>query len=166
MQEPTPRYSYIYNNLVSGPEDFIGLVAYSIYKREKIAYIRDFEKNHDGKSPNTEELLEFHKMAHCLLENYKELATIYVSRFCNDICMEYTSKLKEEYKGKLRWAKCSGWAAAITQSVIGSIIGAILVGVLVILLLYSRYGLEWVIKDAVNTYMITNPPIEEPRKTK
>ena len=53
--EPTTRYSFIYNNLVSNSGDFIGLVAYSIYKQEKIEYIKKFEDAHQ-RSPNPDEL--------------------------------------------------------------------------------------------------------------
>ncbi len=67
IKKPTPRYSYIYNNLVKGSDDFVGLVAYSIYKKEKIKYIQDFEDAH-GHSPSTEELLDFHTQAQCRIE--------------------------------------------------------------------------------------------------
>lgn len=154
----------MYSNLVNGPDDFIGLVAYSIYKQEKIDYIRSFEEKH-GKSPKPEELIEFHQIAQSRLESYKELATGHVNDFCQSVCQEYGLELNRTYEEKLLKAKCFGWGAAITQSVIGSIFGAIAVGVLVVLLLYSRYGLEWVVRNAVGT-LATTPNIEEVQNVK
>ena len=152
LKNPHLAIAYIYNNLVKGSDDFVGLVAYSIYKKEKIKYIQDFEDAH-GHSPSTEELLDFHTQAQCRIEQYKELATLRVNNFYDDI---YASSSVDLNK-KILEAKLFGWGASIAQSVIGSILGAVAVGVLVIILLYSQYGLGWILQDTIKTYMSSLP---------
>ena len=49
------RYSYIYNDLVQNERDFVGLVAYGIYKRDKIKHIQRIEAKL-GKEPEPQEL--------------------------------------------------------------------------------------------------------------
>ena len=109
----TRRYSFIYNNLVHNSNDFIGLVAYSIYKQEKIQYIQNFEKE-KNRTPNTEELFDFHKQAQCRIAQYEEIATSRVNKFYDKIYSKSATNLKHElYK-----EKGFGWVASITQSVI------------------------------------------------
>ena len=147
-QKETPRYSFIYNALVEGPDDFIGLVAYSIYKKEKIAYVRRFEEK-NGRSPEPSELQDFHGQAHGRLEQYKELATAHVADFYDSIYKAQSESLEQEYhqklKDDLKQARTS-WFAGVCQSLIGSFLYSILIGVIAVLLLYSQFGFEWMVQ--------------------
>lgn len=142
------RYSYIYNELVNGPQDFIGLVAYSIYKQKKIDYVKEFETSR-GRAPQPEELKEFHAIARGSLEEYKSLAAIRVNNFLEDVFKEKVEVLDEEYQRKLKWKVRKDWGKGIAQSVLGSFLWTILLGVVVITLLYSLYGFSWLAQDMV-----------------
>lgn len=52
-------YNFIYERLVSSPRDIVGMIAYSLYKREKVEYIKEF-KQRNGKDPEVTDLLSFH----------------------------------------------------------------------------------------------------------
>lgn len=52
-------FNFIYEKLVSSPTDIVGMIAYSLYKREKLEYIREFKKR-NGKDPEAADLQSFH----------------------------------------------------------------------------------------------------------
>ena len=49
------KYNYIFSKLVDDETDLIGLVAYGIYKNNKIGYIEKF-KEKQGREPSEDEL--------------------------------------------------------------------------------------------------------------
>lgn len=71
------EYNKVYELLVTGDKDFVGMLAYSIYKKQKQEYIVDFIKN-KGVRPTVEDLKEFHKFAtqKTQLKMYKDRATV------------------------------------------------------------------------------------------
>jgi hypothetical protein len=50
------RYSYIYSKLVTDPNGLTGVIAYCLYKQEKIAWIEDFKKSHNDIPPTDKEI--------------------------------------------------------------------------------------------------------------
>lgn len=150
-QEVKTRYSFIYNELVTGSNDFIGLVAYSLYKQDKIAYVKNFEKE-NGRSPEPCELKDFHDMAYVRIAQYKEIAENRVASFYDSLFKAQSENLEQEYQAKLvqelKKAKPSWWAG-VFQGMLGSLLFTIALGILVLSILYSQYGLKWVVKQAV-----------------
>ena len=68
------KYNFIFNQIVENDDDFIGSLAYVLYKRNKIEYIEQYKKEHSGKEPELSELREWQK-GECVkskLENYKK----------------------------------------------------------------------------------------------
>jgi len=83
------KKNYAYFNLVdqSQPNDFIGMVAYSLYKKSKVEYIQKYRKEHSGKSPDEETMNEWQK-SQCTpqqVELYKTKSTKIIALFVNDI---------------------------------------------------------------------------------
>ena len=37
------QYNFIYSKLITGKDDVVGMLAYSIYKQHKIEFIEDFK---------------------------------------------------------------------------------------------------------------------------
>lgn len=75
-QTQVPReFNYIYSKLVQEPNDIVGLLAYSIYKEHKIAYITDFTSK-NGRAPSDTELMRFHDSSstEACIATYKENA--------------------------------------------------------------------------------------------
>lgn len=70
------NYNYIFSKLVNAEDDVVGLLAYAIYKQQKIEYIEDFTKKHDGRGPTDEELAPFNELTsqNKQIENYKNIA--------------------------------------------------------------------------------------------
>lgn len=145
------RYSFIYNELVEDSKDFVGLVAYSIYKQDKIVYVRNFEKVH-GRVPEPYELEDFHIQAKIHLERYKEIAENRVSDFYDTIFKVQSEELEEEYRQRLtdelKTTKPSWWFG-VSQSIMGSVLYTLLLGIIVLTFLYSQYGLGWVVNQCI-----------------
>lgn len=80
------KYNFIFNQIVENDNDFVGSMAYVIYKRNKIGYIEKYRKEH-GKEPELSDLREWQK-SECVkskLENYKKLAEQKTTAFVNTL---------------------------------------------------------------------------------
>jgi hypothetical protein len=80
------KYSDIYNKLVTDDDDFVGMVAYAIYKKNKIEHIKNIKEEH-SREPTDDDLTSFHSSS-CLktsIEGYKKMAVESISRFANNL---------------------------------------------------------------------------------
>lgn len=98
------RYSFIYNDLVSDELDLVGLIAYAIYKREKIAVVRCFKEEH-GREPEPKELKNFHCQAAANLEQYKRLAEYALSELCETLIGQEIEEQEERFRKKKKRLK-------------------------------------------------------------
>lgn len=155
LQPNLQRYSFIYNDLVEDREDFIGLVAYSLYRQAKINYVKKFEENH-GRAPEPKELVEFHDLARSNLAVYKEIAANRVSDFYEDIYKTKAAELESQYQERLtaKLAKIGGWWTGVWQSFVGSLLFSTIIGIFVVCILYSQYGLGWIAQDIIKKAII------------
>lgn len=58
--EQEGKYNYIFNQLVKDENDFVGYVAYTLYKQNKVAHITKVKED-KGSAPTDEELREWQK---------------------------------------------------------------------------------------------------------
>lgn len=75
-----------YDSFVKDPhEDFVGMVAYTLYKVSKIEYINDYKERYGGSEPDDHTLKEWQQtqLTPGKIENYKELAGNKVNLFVN-----------------------------------------------------------------------------------
>ncbi|QLA18951.1 hypothetical protein [Desulfolutivibrio sulfoxidireducens] len=156
MSESRERnYNRIFEKLAGEPDDLIGLLAYGIYKREKIEYIQDFcGKN--GRGPTDEELSLFHDASLVRLEQYHKLAEVDLTAFLDSLAEEEVQAVSQEMdrrlKEELLKAKPS-WKASIIQSFLGSVLFTFFVGMIVIIIIGWRYGVNTIIQEG--TKMMT-----------
>jgi len=100
------KRNYAYFQLVDQeqPNDFIGMIAYTIYKKNKVEYITKFRNNHNGSAPTDEQLSEW-QQSQCTtqqLELYKERATTIITAFINDIIDSKHLALKENEENNIK----------------------------------------------------------------
>lgn len=147
------RYSFIYNDLVENEQDFVGLVAYSIYKKEKIQHIQSLEKNW-RRAPDPNELEDFNNMAATRLEQYRELATLRVNKFCQDILAqaieEYEQGMQSEMREAVKKLKPVSWWVGFSQSLAASVVYSLLIGALITFLVYSQKGVSALVTALLN----------------
>lgn len=145
------RYSSIYNELVDQPNNLVGLLAYSIYKKEKINYVKRFEEEH-RRPPDPSELKEFHQQSHHRIGQYNEIAESRVSDLFDSLFKTQSELLEEEYNNRLMAelkAYKPSWWAGVFQGVMGSILYSIFIGLIIFYLLYAQYGLGWLIQYGI-----------------
>lgn len=82
-------YNTIYNSLVRDENDIAGIIAYSVYKRQKIEYINNFQKD-KHQLPNDEDLKAFTDMsvAPSQLEFYQNEAAFLTEEFLTNVLAE------------------------------------------------------------------------------
>lgn len=95
----TDCFNSIYKKLVSSEEDFIGMVAYSIYKNSKIAYIENYFSEHNTK-PDKELLKEFYRNSQCepSLELYTSKAEKIIGAFTTEIAQHEIDGMAHEMR--------------------------------------------------------------------
>lgn len=88
------KYNFIFNQIVENDDDFVGSMAYVLYKRNKIEYIEQYKREH-GKEPELSELREWQKgeCAKSKLDNYKKLAEQKTTAFVNNLQGEKEKQL-------------------------------------------------------------------------
>lgn len=69
-------YNPIYSVLVENEQDTLGIIAYSLYQRQKIEFIQAFKVKHD-REPKDEDLAPFHDVSNSptQLESYRNQAS-------------------------------------------------------------------------------------------
>ncbi|OOF22974.1 hypothetical protein [Salinivibrio sp. IB872] len=91
-------YNFIYDQLVDSEDDIHGIISYSVYKRQKIQFIKDFKSKNDGNDPSEEDLKPFNdlSMSDAQLEFYKSEATFLTQSFLENV-LEADLKERETY---------------------------------------------------------------------
>lgn len=95
------RYNFIFPKLVGEkpadpgqPQNILGLLAYGIYKQEKMAYIEEFKRKHDERDPEEHELDEFHTTSVARIPQYLRDAERQLSEFTDGIIKDNLADFK------------------------------------------------------------------------
>ncbi|EJL6307600.1 hypothetical protein [Vibrio cholerae] len=91
-------YNFIYDQLVDSEDDIHGIISYSVYKRQKIQFIKDFKAKNEGNDPSEEDLRPFNdlSMSNAQLEFYKSEATVLTQSFLSHV-LKADLKEREAY---------------------------------------------------------------------
>lgn len=91
-------YNFIYDQLVDSEDDIHGVISYSVYKRQKIQFIKDFKAKNEGNDPSEEDLRPFNdlSMSNAQLEFYKSEATVLTQNFLSQV-LKADLKEREAY---------------------------------------------------------------------
>lgn len=99
---PPPPGHAAYSTIVEGENDLVGLVAYSLYKSDKLAYLA---KHHTdiGRAPNNDEMMAFCRT--CTLPGpvsaYRSKASYLLSEMYDELLKEQVAEINEKYKAEL-----------------------------------------------------------------
>jgi len=90
-------YNTIYKKLVSDENDFLGMVAYGVYKKSKIAYIEDLGKG-KKKVPEDIDLKEFYRNSQSApqVEMYKVMAEQIIQKFVVQMAQDEVNEIEKE----------------------------------------------------------------------
>ena len=142
------HYNFIYSQLVENENDFVGHIAYSLYKTDKIGFITDYKDTHNGKDPEEETFENFHRTA-CVktnLERYKLHALVLLQSFLDDslstakkqIEDECVKKHKEILSEVVSTMKPHSFWHGVLQSLVGALAFMILCAALLFCLTFSE----------------------------
>ena len=92
-------YNFIYSQLVSDKDDIIGSIAYALYKKQKIEWIKDFA-NKKGREPTKRDMESFHTMTNGdeSLSHYREVAGNLAQEFALNLFDKDLKKMKGYYR--------------------------------------------------------------------
>ena len=129
------EFNYIYDQLVDSDDDIHGIIAYSVYKRQKIQFIKEFKNKNDGKDPNDGDLLSFNElsMSPSQLDFYRSEATVLTEKFLSNVLYADLQEREEYFSSRvhaeLRNIKPSHFVD-IFKSAVGALLFVIITGFL------------------------------------
>jgi hypothetical protein len=166
------RASEVFGSLVEAPDDFVGLVAYGIYKRRKIDFIQAYSARNGGE-PNDDVLDNFHAACVQNIPGYRVEASEIIQKFLQEysdqdveaykaqLATEHTmrlSNLEAEFNGKLERLRPSALASVI-HGALGSFVFTIAIGVVVVIILGLRVGAGGILQEFIRMLSpLTLPP--------
>lgn len=160
------NYNYIYSKLVEDENDIFGIIAYSIYKRQKIEHLNKFKVEH-GREATKTDLEPFKEFASSdtQLEFYQTQANHLVNSFIEFSISEYANNLESDFSNRvhqeLAGVKNNFWTG-VAQGVIASFLFVLLVGVIVFFSWSMKQGFSNAIEQAFNVKITS---IEEHKKS-
>lgn len=130
------QFNYIYDELVSDSDDIAGIIAYSVYKRQKIEWIKKFKEDHEGRDPTEDELRNFTGISTspAQLEFYKSEAAFLTQNFLSDVLEEdlierEASFFRSKVSTELTRIRPSFWRDVFAGA-IGALVFVMITGVL------------------------------------
>ena len=89
---------HVYDQLVTGPNDFIGALAYSLYKQTKVEWIVNLKATNGGLEPTAAESMMFHdfNVLPAQLQGYKDRATALAATFLSVATQQRLDELSSD----------------------------------------------------------------------
>lgn len=96
LENTQRNYNFIYSKLVNEDSDLIGHIAYSLYKKSKVEYIKDNKT--DGTPLTDNELIPFNKFSSTdsSVESYRIKAELLLQGFINNVLAEELDSYKNQ----------------------------------------------------------------------
>ena len=141
---PEPKaegHQRVYSLLVEGPEDFLGILAYSVYKQQKAEVIERFKDSNKLES----ELQSFYGLSKCESQRsfYKNqalgLARKFVDTAAGELIEESRTEITNDCRRKFESYKPSFWAS-VWAGVVAGIISILFLGLVIFFINSARYG--------------------------
>lgn len=142
------EYNFIYEKIVNEENDFIGKIAYSIYKEDKINFINSFYSTND-RNPTQDELKWFHEISSTdsSIERYRLQAENLLQQFLDNTLSEALNDATDEIRSnqillirdEVSKIKPAGFWTGVLQNVMATIA---LTGILALIVLIINFTTE------------------------
>lgn len=123
-------YNHIFSTLVQDDDDFVGMVAYTLYKRQKIEWIAQFKQNHGDSDPTPQELEDgFGKFSNMpsQIAAYRDQAIDLLDAFLDAALGEQVLDARERAKDEaIVKAVKKGWVAGVTENLVAGLISSVI----------------------------------------
>lgn len=158
-------YNFIFNKIVPYDGDFIGIIAYTIYKRQKIEWIKDFKKNNNDTDPTPDQIEEgFSKVSNLpsQIEAYRQQAVQFLDEFLDEALEQKVTQAREEAKNEeIVKAVKKSWTRNIAENLIAGIVGTLLTLSATGLIWVATQGPERLLREAISKYTAEKQEPEE-----
>lgn len=151
---PNHNYNFVYEKLVDDENDILGILAYSIYKRQKIEFLKNFHKE-NNRDPDQDEMASFQKLSvsDSQLEFYKNQSFVLVNAFLDEALEEDLNEREIDFSARVHSevSQLKGnFLTGVFQSLIGSVLFVFFVGIIVFFSWSLNQGLENAIESIFN----------------
>lgn len=165
-----PRnYNHIYRNLVKKDNDLVGIIAYSIYKKQKIQHIEEL-KDLNKTDPTDADLIPFNNISSnaTSIEGYRIKAENILEEFLNIILEKHKADVDQYYKDNntkllesvihdiIPKSKTRRFLNGVYQSVAGSILFLFVIAAFVMIVQSYKNGIEPVIEETFGVEILKN----------
>jgi hypothetical protein len=157
----------MYDILVDDQDDFFGIIAYSVYKRQKREQVNQYHVD-NGRYPTNGDLSAFYQIAKSPMqqEHFRQQALELMSAFCQQVLDDKTNEIDDEYKNKFN-ERCEKlkphfWFG-VWQSVVGSLVFLLAIGVIMLILWGFQSGPQGVVERLFNVKITTVPEDKDSR---
>ncbi len=157
-ERQTQEHNYMYSKLVENQDDILGILAYSIYKRQKIEYIQT-KRTAKGRELTDDDLEEFFRISNTpsQMQFYRAEAELLADEFLAQALSTELGKVESEQERRyeqrllleLKGLRCGFWSG-VAQSLIGSVVFVLFVGLVVAFAWSLNQGAEQVIEQIFN----------------
>lgn len=151
------RYNFIFEALVKSDNDLVGMVAYTLYKRQKIEWIEKFRAEHANTDPTEEELeAGFSKFTNMPSQHqvYREQAVQVLDRFLDqalyDKLNEYQRELRDAAVVK---AVNKPFSRAVFENVVAGFVASLVTLGAAGLLWVASKGPENLLREAIERFL-------------
>lgn len=146
-------YNFIYSQLVHDAGDLVGLIAYGLYKRDKIEFIAKYKANH-SQEPNGEAFKAFHEFSTTdgRLASYRKQAEDILATFSAEMLEEQAAEIQAEYDSQLteELKQAHPFWQGVWQNLIAGMMSLAIVALLFVVIWSLRIGPSDVIGQIFN----------------
>ena len=84
------NHNLFFSLIVENEDDFVGSLAYVLYKNNKVEFIKQYKESHGGIEPdyNTMKVWQEGECISSKIKNYKELAQWKANEFINNLIID------------------------------------------------------------------------------
>ena len=163
-------YNYIYSRLVESPDDMLGIIAYSFYKKQKIEFISTFKQKH-SRLPSDSELEVFYLASNgeASISSYRTKAENLSRNFVDAVLGEQLKIIKEqsdlELVSRVRGLRPAFWQS-VAQNVFASVLFVLLIGVLVFFTWSFRFGFSEALQQMMGVEFVNKSDSPNPSSGK
>lgn len=145
------QYNFIYEKLVENENDIIGHIAYSLYKSDKIKYIKSFQTMHGTEEVKESDLQRFHEIS-CIdnnIDRYKLQSVQILQNFLDNALSSATTQIEKDVENRQKEilsqiiqplapkSKIRIFFNGVLQSIVGAFIFALIIAAFAFIATYS-----------------------------
>lgn len=171
------QYNFIFRQLIQNDHDFVGMVAYTLYKKQKIEWIEQFQADNGGREPEEAELAQFYRISNMpsQLKAYREQAIDLLDQFLDyalsDKVEEIRLSIQQDALVQAQTTHHAKVMSVVDKPLHKVVWENLLIGGISSLMTLAATGLIWVaakgpenlIRDAIQNVM--HPPSAEASAT-